>query len=68
VFYSSFTAGEGGQLPSRLVLAAEASETLENNRKSELKFETAICPSAYVKKAWEDSCFSAPVWDETKVS
>ena len=68
MFHGSFTAGEGGGLPSRLVLAADASETLENNRKSELKFETAICPSAYVKKALEDSCSSGPVWDKTKVS
>src|SRR6266436_1323803 len=39
----------------------------KNNRKSEA-FETATCPSAYVKKAWEDSSSSAAVWDETKVS
>src|SRR5213076_2824612 len=48
--------------------SGEPAKPQKNNRKSELKFETATCPSAYVKKALEDSGSSGPVWDETKVS
>src|SRR5437773_7560635 len=32
----------------------------KNIRNSELKFETATCPSAYVKKAWQGSCCQYP--------
>jgi len=35
--------------------SGEQAKPQKNNRKSELKFETATCPSAYVKKAWQDS-------------
>src|SRR5882724_517748 len=31
-------------------------EQAQPHRNSELKLETATCSSAYVKKAWEDSC------------
>src|SRR6266542_2220498 len=36
--------------------SGEQANPQKNNRKSELKFETATCHSAYVKKAWQDSC------------
>src|SRR6266487_1458261 len=46
----------------------EQAKPQKNHRKSELKFETATSPSAYVKKAWKDSWSCVPVWDKTKVS
>src|SRR6266566_1993676 len=36
--------------------SGEQAKPQKNNGNSELKFETATCPSAYVKKAWQDSC------------
>src|SRR6266508_6492185 len=36
--------------------SGEQAKPQKNNRKSELKFETTTCPSAYVKKAWQESC------------
>src|SRR5206468_12223641 len=36
--------------------SGEQAKPQKNNRQSELKFETATCSSAYVKKAWQDSC------------
>src|SRR6266487_4827543 len=36
--------------------SGEQAKPQKNNRNSELKFETPSCSSAYVKKAWQDSC------------
>src|SRR6266487_6942428 len=36
--------------------SGEQAKPQKNNRKREREFETATCPSAYVKKAWQGSC------------